>query len=97
MCGWAHTALDREAAAILAAPRWAPGRPGRRNHTLNRAAFKLGQLVAAGLLPEPEVRQALQAAAVASGLEADRAARTITSGLTAGLANPRSSLDRRPG
>jgi hypothetical protein len=36
--------------------------PGTCNHTLNRAAFNLGQLVAAGLLDPDQVRAVLLAA-----------------------------------
>jgi hypothetical protein len=86
---WALAALNREVGAVVSAPRWSPGKSGRRNHTLNRAAFKLGQLVAAGLLEEADVRSALQYAATVSGLEEDRAVRTIASGLTAGRRHPR--------
>jgi hypothetical protein len=85
---YAQAALQREAARVRAAP------PGSCNDTLNRAAFNLGQLVAAGLLDPDHVRQVLLAAALqapATG-HADRerkATATITSGLRGGAAKPR--------
>ena len=69
----------------------AAARPGTRNDTLNRAAFSLGQLVAAGLLPPLAVVSALASAAERAGLPADEARRTIRSGLAAGARCPRGS------
>jgi Bifunctional DNA primase/polymerase, N-terminal len=85
---YARAALVREAARVRAAP------PGTCNDTLNRAAFNLGQLVAAGLLDAGEVRAVLLAAALAAPAtgHADRqrkAQATITSGLKGGAAKPR--------
>ena len=48
--------------------RVAAARPGTRNDTLNRAAFSLGQLVAAGLLPPIPVITGLIGAAMHAGL-----------------------------
>jgi hypothetical protein len=86
--GYGRAALAREEAAVAAAP------PGRRNATLNRAAFNLGQLVAAGLLDDEEVRAVLLAAALEAGNPEAKAQATITSGLTGGAAKPRR---RQPG
>ncbi len=85
---YARAALVREAARVRAAP------PGTCNDTLNRAAFNLGQLVAAGLLDADQVYAVLLAAALAAPTtgHADRqrkAKATITSGLRAGAARPR--------
>jgi hypothetical protein len=85
---YARAALDREAAAVRAAP------VGTCNHTLNRAAFNLGQLVAAGLLDTEQVRMVLLEAAMAAPTSghADRerkARQTIKSGLRAGARTPR--------
>jgi hypothetical protein len=85
---YAQAALAREAAWVRAAP------PGTCNDTLNRAAFNLGQLVAAGLLDPDQVRAVLLAAALAAPAtgHADRARKakaTITSGLRGGAAKPR--------
>jgi hypothetical protein len=86
--GYGRAALARERAAVAAA------RPGWRNATLNRAAFNLGQLVAAGLLEAEEVRAVLLAAALEAGNPAAKAQATIASGLAGGAAKPRR---RRPG
>ncbi|WP_158220332.1 bifunctional DNA primase/polymerase [Kineosporia sp. A_224] len=80
-------ALAAEAASVAGTTT------GGRNHALNRAAFKAGQLVAAGLLSDDDVRTALMAAADTCGLLADDGhavtLRTIRSGLRAGQARPR--------
>lgn len=82
---WALAALDAELAAVRTAPA------GSRNHTLNRAAFKLGQLVGAGKLSRDEVEKALEDAAQALAQQDGEHTvnRTIQSGLSAGIANPR--------
>ena len=69
--------------------RVAAARPGTRNDTLNRAAFSLGQLVAARLLPPLPVMTALADAAAYAGLPADEARRTIRNGMAAGAKKPR--------
>jgi hypothetical protein len=63
--------------------------PGTRNDTLNRAAFSLGQLAAAGLLPPLAVITALAGAAERAGLPEDEISRTIRSAMAAGARNPR--------
>ncbi len=81
---YAAAALHRECEAIAAM------RPDSgRNNALNRAAFNLGQLVAAGILDAATVTSALTAAAFACGLGDREAARTIASGLAAGQRHPR--------
>jgi hypothetical protein len=89
---YARAALEREAHQVATAP------PGTCNHTLNRAAFCLGQLAAAGLLDPDQIRARLLEAALAAPAtgHADRQRRaraTIESGLAAGARTPR----RRPG
>jgi hypothetical protein len=86
--GYAAAALAAETQRVLDA------QPGTRNHTLNRAAFSLGQLVAGGALEQYEVADALAAAAHTVGLGAVETERTITSGLTSGAASPRGIPDR---
>jgi hypothetical protein len=81
--GYGRAALAREQAAVAAA------QPGRRNATLNRAAFNLGQLVAAGLLDGDEMRAVLLATALAAGNPEAKAKATIDSGLGGGAAKPR--------
>jgi hypothetical protein len=85
--GYAAAALARERAAVAAA------RPGCRNATLNRAAFSLGQLVAAGLLDPGQVRAVLLAAALEAGNPEAKARATIASGLRGGAAKPRRRRD----
>jgi hypothetical protein len=80
--GWA--VLDRETRRVAQAGH------GQRNDTLNRAAFALGQLSAAGLLPAALAHSELFEAACRAGLDRDPGCgrrgidRTIRSGLTAG-------------
>jgi len=82
---YAAAALRGEIDHVLAAGR------GSRNASLNKAAFALGQLVAAGLLPDGLARSALAEASAAVGLPANEADRTIRSGLTAGTRQPRTA------
>jgi hypothetical protein len=79
------TALEREAEKVATATE------GGRNEALNRAAFKLGQLIAAGHLTEPDVTDALNAAAHEEDLEPDETRRTVASGLAAGRKHPRTA------
>jgi hypothetical protein len=81
--GYAAAALRGEAERVRSAP------VGRRNHTLNAAAYNLGQLVAADAPSKSAVVQSLTAAAQTAGLKAAEIAATIDSGLTAGAKNPR--------
>jgi Bifunctional DNA primase/polymerase, N-terminal len=76
---------------VLAAELATVGRAtsGRRNHTLNRCAFKVYRYVAGGLLNDQEVTAAFTQAAYAIGLDPAETARTLASARTAGLANPR--------
>jgi hypothetical protein len=80
---YAMAALRAETERVAAA------RPGTRNDTLNRAAFSLGQLVAARLLPPLPVVTGLLSAALAAGLPEDEAVRTIRSGMAGGARKPR--------
>ncbi len=88
---WARGALRRERALVAAAA------PGTGNTTLNRAAFRLGQLAAAGLLDAEEVRGALLAAACGRGTPEREARATVESGLKGGAAKPRAGLPVREG
>jgi hypothetical protein len=67
----------------------ARARPGTRNDTLNRAAFRLGQLAGAGLGTLDELAKQLRDAALRSGLPESEADATIASGLSAGARQPR--------
>jgi putative DNA primase/helicase len=58
---------------------------GGRNDTLNRLAFRAGQLVADGEIEKSNCRSLIQAA-VSTGLSAEEVRRTFNSGFGAGLA-----------
>lgn len=92
--GPALSVLPRYALAALAGEvedvRRAP--VGQRNHTLNRSAFRLGQLVGANALEAPAAAQALLAAALDAGLGESEARATILSGLNAGADSPRQNV-----
>lgn len=80
---YGRAALEREAGAVALAHE------GTRNDTLNRAAFCLFQLVAAGELDGGEVESVLMEAAQRCGLDHAGAAKTLASGRAAGLREPR--------
>lgn len=82
---YAKTALDRECGSIRSAPA------GKRQDALNRGAYSVAQLVAAGALPEVGARGAVVAAALANPGNDDQRSieATIDSGWAAGLAVPR--------
>jgi hypothetical protein len=82
---YAAAALRGELDRVLAAGQ------GTRNHTLNAAAFALGQLAAGGLLTRQLVQDALTLAGQAIGLDARECAATIRSGLDAGARTPRTA------
>ncbi|MEU0570861.1 bifunctional DNA primase/polymerase [Nonomuraea sp. NPDC005983] len=81
--GYALTALRGEVERVLAAPH------GARNNTLNTAAFALGQLLVAGLVPRHLAEACLQTAAEAIGLSPREVFATIRSGLNSGQRHPR--------
>lgn len=80
---WARAAMDGELQRLRNAT------PGIRNNTLNRVSFRLGQIIGAGLLDQSEIEQALVNAALGVGLGEREAARTVQSGLSAGVELPR--------
>jgi hypothetical protein len=81
---YARAALTREARAVATAAE------GSCNHTLNRAAFNLGQLAAASLLDSEEIRAVLLEAALARSSDPEAKLRaTIDSGLAGGARKPR--------
>lgn len=86
--GYAATALEREVQRVQQATH------GSRNHTLNRAAFSLGQLVAGGELDEELVVRELSAAAELVGLQVREIDPTIRSGLRGGGQHPRNAPRR---
>jgi hypothetical protein len=85
---YAQRALEAECERVSGA------QPGERNHTLNRAAFSLGQLVAGGALEQDEVVHALSLAAHQAGLDDLETRRTIASGLKGGSEQPRGVPER---
>lgn len=80
---WAEAALAAESRAVASAVE------GTRNATLNRAAFRVGQLVSGVGLERLVATEALVNAARAAGLGEREAQRTVESGLTAGELRPR--------
>lgn len=87
------SAAKREFALWCAKVRQA--REGERNDTLNRAAFELGQIVAAGVLDRGVVEEELLSAAREAGLGIEEAKATICSGIEAGMKAPRSRIAKR--
>jgi hypothetical protein len=69
--------------------RLAQAQNGTRNHALNKASFALGQLVASGALEEDRTAVALIQAGQDLGLELNECERTVASGITAGMEQPR--------
>lgn len=88
---WAQAALTSEYQRLLEAPE------GTRNNTLNRAAFRLGQIVGHGELAEPDVERLLLDGAMTIGLTEREATATVRSGLEAGEQAPRGPVAAPPG
>ena len=80
---WAAAAVAGEVDRVVTAAE------GQRNHTLNRSAFVLGQIVGGGHLDAAEVAHLLERAGESAGLGAREAAATVASGLAAGTRWPR--------
>jgi len=76
-----HDELTRLASAV----------EGARNDMLNRAAFNLGQLTAAGMLDPDQITTELERVATGIGLGPAETRRTIASGLAAGRQHPRTA------
>ncbi len=88
---WARAALAEETTRVRQAAE------GSRNHTLNRAAFALGQIVAGGHLDPDDATGRLADAALAAGLAETEIRSTIASGLSAGASSPRNPSVARLG
>ena len=82
---YADAACGRELDRLQKAPKH------QRNDTLNKAAFKLGQLLPYGLFDPVAVTTDLARAAAEIGLDDHEIGPTITSGLKAGSQHPRRS------
>jgi KaiC/GvpD/RAD55 family RecA-like ATPase len=80
---YANAALRGECDNVSSAPE------GRRNHTLNKAAWKMGRYVAAGYLDGDLVIRHLTAAAESAGLSVGEIHRTVPRAVNDGQANPR--------
>ena len=85
---YAARALEGELEAIAIAPG------GTRNDQVNRSAFALGTLVAAGVLSRARVEHDLVHAARQVGQSADEARNTVRSGLVEGMKHPRQLVSR---
>lgn len=79
---YVREALRGNAAAVREAPK------GDRNNSLNKAAWRLGQFGAHGLISEDEAWTALQDAAIAAGLDYGETRQTFSSGWRSGLNEP---------
>lgn len=86
---WAKAALQGELARLEQA------QPGNRNVTLNRVAFRLGQIIAGGQLDEAEVESMLIDGGLTLGLGEREVVATVHSGMHAGEAEPRSPVSAR--
>jgi hypothetical protein len=80
---YAQAALRGEVQNVLDSP------DAEHNHALFRAAFKVGQLIVAGVLDEDEAAEALADAAEQVGQLPGETRRTIMSGFRAGGSSPR--------
>lgn len=87
---YAQAALTDELGKVKAS------QDGTRNNTLNTAAYSLGQLVGANVLDRATVEAELFNAAMAAGLPEREAQNTIDSGLSAGIAQPRTLPTNAP-
>jgi hypothetical protein len=82
-------ALEEESLAVAATPE------GSRNDALNRAAFRIGRLVAGGELDQMFAARRLVESGMAAGLPYEEALKTVKSGLVQGMRRPRSAPPRR--
>lgn len=80
---YATAALKDECNTVATAPE------GRRNHTLNKAAWKLGRYVAAGYLDGDTVVEHLSSAATACGLDLREIQSTVPRAVNDAKGNPR--------
>jgi len=85
---YVRKALADELASLARAPE------GERNAQLNQSAFALGQLVGAGVLDRGRVEADLYGKAKSIGLGEAETRTTITSGLEAGMKEPRELPER---
>lgn len=89
---WAQAALAGKKTELAQTPK------GERNIVANAIAYKIGRIVGARWLPLDEAKSALADACHANGLAKEDprgCARTLASGLGAGMKNPRGPLAER--
>lgn len=79
---YARVALDGQCSDVAGTGE------GGRNHAVNRAAFRMGRLVAGGQIDEATVADELTAAALRCGLDEKEARTAIGSGLPDGMREP---------
>jgi hypothetical protein len=72
--------------------RLSQAKEGTRNHQLNTASFNMGRLVAAGAICEQEAAAALIEQGQRIGLGATECERTVASGMSAGMEQPRAGV-----
>ncbi len=92
LSSYAQAALDGEVSRVALAGE------GKRNDSLNRAAFALGQLIQQELLQREDVEAALEGACASNGLlqeSPDEVKKTIASGINGGMAKPRKPVEPR--
>jgi hypothetical protein len=88
---WARAAVNGELGRLRQAGE------GSRNDTLNRVAYRLGQIIGAGALAEHDVEPLLIEQGIAVGLREREVVKTVHSGLKAGEGSPRSPAIALPG
>ena len=80
---WARAAVDGELGRLREAGE------GTRNDTLNRVAYRLGQIIGTGSLSEHDIAPLLIEQGIAIGLREREVETTVRSGLRAGEGEPR--------
>jgi len=87
---YAEAALKSEIEALATAPE------GQRNSQLNRSAYALGTLIAAGALARATVEAELRNAASSTGLPDGEIESTMKSGIESGMQHPRTIPEASP-
>jgi hypothetical protein len=86
---YVRRALEDECAEVVKTPE------GNRNNRLNKAAFAIGQFVGGGHIARGSAEERLGQAGAEAGLPADETERTVRSGLTSGIQEPRDIPERK--
>lgn len=85
---WAKAAVTGEL------DRLGHAKEGSRNDTLNRVAYRLGQIIGSGALAEHEIEPMLIERGIALGLREREVVKTVRSGMQAGEGSPRGPTAR---